>query len=86
MVNNSCQLLLVESDPYPKISVNEFINLRLILNNDATCLKVCPVELGDVVDVPLTELLEDFFVKIGGLMMLSLDDDDLLLGSVASIS
>lgn len=42
--------------------------------------------LGDVVDVPPTELLEDFFVKIGGLIMLSLDDDDLLLGSVASIS
>lgn len=40
----------------------------------------------DVVDIPPTELLEDFFVRIGGLMMLSLDDEDLLLGSVASIS
>lgn len=44
------------------------------------------LEFADVVDVPVTELLDDFFVRIGGLMMLSLDDEDLLLGSAASMS
>lgn len=37
------------------------------------------------VDIPPTELLEPFLIKIGGLIMLSLDDDDLLLGSAASM-
>jgi hypothetical protein len=44
------------------------------------------LEFADVVEVPPTELLEDFLVKIGGLMILSLDDDDRLLGSAASMS
>lgn len=44
------------------------------------------VLVDDVVEVQPTELLEFFFVKIGGLMILSLDDDDLLLGSIFSIS
>lgn len=42
--------------------------------------------LEDVVDTPDTELLDDFFVSSGGLMMLSLDDEDRLLGSAASMS
>jgi len=43
-------------------------------------------ECEELVEVPPTELLEDFFMRIGGLMMLSLDDDERLLGSAASIS
>ena len=41
----------------------------------------------DVVDpfVAIIAVLE-FFFKIGGLMILSLDDEDLLLGSLASIA
>lgn len=44
-----------------------------------------PLLLGDET-VPITELLDPFFVKSGGLMILSLDDDERLLGSVASMS
>lgn len=53
-----------------------------------THLITCPLEFefDDVVDVPPTELLDAFFVNMGGLIILSLDDDDLLLGSVPSMS
>lgn len=90
MVDDARQLFLVERDSNPQISEMGLINVQQLswCNNCVAYLTTCPLELelDDVVEVPPTELLDAFFVRIGGLMMLSLDDDERLLGSAASMS
>lgn len=90
MINNSRQLFLVERNSNPKISENIFSLSTFFRIEKANLMThfIGPLGLEDaeVIDEPPTELLDDFFVRIGGLMMLSLDEEDLLLGSAASMS